>query len=71
MSIDFCSVSLHREPTLEKACSLLIESLSSTSCMIKLTCIQELQLLMSQQLRNTLSAIEELPFFSFQMLFTL
>lgn len=29
---------------LEKTCSLLIESLNSTSCMIKLTCIHELQL---------------------------
>lgn len=37
---------LHGEPTLEKACSLLIGSFNSTSCIIKLTCIQELQLLM-------------------------
>lgn len=68
--IDFCTMSLHGEPMLEKACSLLIESWNSTSCMIKFTCIQELQLLMSPQLMDIFSSVKKLFFFSFQMLFT-
>lgn len=56
---------------LQKACSLLIESLNSTSCMIRLTCIQELQLLTTQQLMGLFSAVKKLLYFSFQMLFTL
>lgn len=55
---------------LQKACSLLIESLNSTSCMIRLTCIQELQLLTPQQLMDIFSAVKKLLYFSFQVLFT-
>lgn len=54
----------------EKACSLFIESLNSTICMNKLTCILELEQLMSQQLMAVFSAEKKL-FFCFQMLFTL
>lgn len=56
---------------LQKACSLLIESLNSTSCMIRLTCIQELQLLTPQQLMDIFSAVKKPLYFSFQVLFTL